>query len=119
MSVEEVAAHLERVDKALRAGKDVADDDKKVNITDLYFRYKWGGMSPSPLPNDALKKLKLVDRTTDSRWLPYFDGNGKHLGVYRTNPGYYWLLRFDGALTQHWLDHVGTAADVEGRFGNR
>ena len=45
------------------------------------------------------------------------DGNGKHLGVFRTNPGYYWLLRFDPALTQHWLDHIGTALDVAAKFG--
>ncbi len=117
MSADEVATHLARVDKALRAGKEVADDEKAVNITDLMFRYKWGGTGPTPLPGDALTKMKLVDRTTDGRWLPYFDGNGTHLGVYRTIPGYYWLLRFDSALTQHWLEHVGTAADVHERFG--
>lgn len=117
MSADDVAKHLERVDKAIRGGKEVPDADKSVNITDLYFRYKWGGMGPTPLPGPALKQINVVDRTTDSRWLPHFEGNGRHLGVYRTIPGYYWLLRFEAALTQHWLDHVGTAADVAERYG--
>lgn len=119
MSVEDVASHLQRVDKAVLKSKKVTDDDMAVNITDLFFRYKWGGTGPTPLPEDALKRLSLVDRTTDSRWLGYFDGNGRHLGVYRTIPGYYWLLRYDAALTQHWLEHVGTAADVDERYGKR
>lgn len=117
MSVEDVASQMDRVDNAIRKGKEVGDEEKAVDITDLMFRYKWGGMGPTPLPEDAMKRLKVLDRTTDSRWLPYFDGNGTHLGVYRTIPGYYWLLRFDSALTQHWLEHVGTAADVNERFG--
>ena len=117
MSAEDVAKHLERVDKAIRGGKEVPDAEKSVNITDLYFRYKWGGMGPTPLPGPALKQINVVDRTTDSRWLPHFEGNGRPLGVYRTVPGYYWLLRFEPALTQHLLDHVGTAHDVAERYG--
>jgi len=117
MSADEVADTLRRVDKDILDGKEVSDDDKSINITDLYARYKWGGAGPTPLPDDAKKRLRIEERTTDSRWMGHFDGNGREVGVYRTVIGYYWLLRFDPSLTQHWLVHVGTAADVADRYG--
>ena len=117
MSAEEVADTLRRVDKNILDGKDVSDDEKSINITDLYQRYKWGGAGPTPLPDDAKKRLRIEERTTDSRWMSHFDGNGREVGVYRTVIGYYWLLKFDSSLTQHWLVHVGTAADVADRYG--
>lgn len=117
MSVEEAKAHIDRVDRALRKGGAVEDDDRTVNLTDCYRRYGWGGAGPTPLPEDALKQLALLERTGDDRWSKHFLSNGVHLGLYRSNVGYYWLLRYDGALGQHFLEHAGTAHDVEQRFG--
>ncbi|MCA9604215.1 MAG: hypothetical protein KC619_01385 [Myxococcales bacterium] len=117
MSAEDVAKHLKRVDKEILAGNEVPDEDRCVNITDLYHRYKWGGVGPTPLPGPACDRFGLVERTADSRWMRHFDGNGRELGVYRTTIGYYWLLRYDASLKQHYLEHVGTAADVDERYG--
>ncbi len=117
MSAEDVAKHLKRVDKEILAGKEVPEADRSVNITDLYHRYKWGGLGPTPLPGPALQRFDIVERTADPRWMKHFDGNGRELGVYRTIVGYYWLLKFDSALKQHFLEHVGTAADVDQRYG--
>lgn len=117
MSVEEAAGHIDRVDRSLRRGIAVEDDDKSLNITGLYRRYGWSGGGPAPLPDDAMKQMKLLERTGDDRWSKHFLASGVHLGLYRTNVGYYWLLRYDGALGEHWLDNVGTAQDVEQRFG--
>ena len=117
MSAEEVAKHIMVVDKDVLAAKEVKGEDLSVNITDLYFRYKWGGVGPTPLPGPAVKKLQLMERTTDARWMSHFDGHKIDVGVYRSNVGYYWLLRFDPALTQHFLEHVGTAADVNDKYG--
>ncbi|MCB9597929.1 MAG: hypothetical protein H6719_34755 [Sandaracinaceae bacterium] len=119
MNVEEVAKHLKRVDKLVLASSEVPEEDLSVNITDLYNRYKWGGAGPTPLPGAALSRLDLVERTADARWMRHFDGNGRELGVYRTTVGYYWLLRFDPALKQHSLQHVGTAADIDQRYGSQ
>lgn len=117
MSVDEAMSHIDRVDRALRKGSAVGDDDKSLNLTGLYRRYGWGGGGPAPLPDDAMKQLKLLDRTGDDRWSKHFRSNAVHLGLYRTNVGYYWLLRWDSALGEHWLDNVGSAHDVEERFG--
>jgi|SRR5687767_12561830 hypothetical protein len=115
-SGEEVAAHIERVDKVLNGRGKVADEDKAINIQALYARYGWGDAATS-LPGDALSKLRLEDKTPDPRWAKHFLGNAMHLGVYRSRIGFYWILRFDAALRQHWLENVGSAYDVEQRFG--
>ncbi len=117
MSAEEVASQIASVDRRLRDGLEVDAADKSINLTSLYRRYGWSGGGPSPLPGDAQKKLNIGDRTSDDRWSAHFLGNGRHLGVYRSQIGYYWLLRYDGAMSEHWLDHAGTAFDVEQRFG--
>ena len=117
MSVDETAGRIDRVDRAMRKGGDVEEADRSINITGLYRRYGWSSGGPAPLPDDAMKQLKLVERTGDDRWSKHFRANGVHLGLYRTNVGYYWLLRYDGALGEHFLDNVGTAHDVEQRFG--
>lgn len=117
MNVEDVAKHLKAVDKRILKGEDVPAEETSVNITDLYNRYKWGGAGPTPLPGPACKRLDVIERTADARWMRHFDGNGRELGVYRTTIGYYWLLRFDSALTRHYLEHAGTAADVDEKYG--
>jgi hypothetical protein len=118
MSAEEVAAQIERVDKALNGRGNVSDEDKNINIQPLYVRYTWGA-KPTPLGTDAQAKLKLEDKTGDQRWAAHFQGNPKHLSVYRSRVGFYWMLRYDDALSQHWLENVGSAHDVEQRFGKK
>ncbi len=117
MSLEEIASHIDGVDRRTRDGAEVDAAEKSINVTGLYRRYGWGSGGPTPLPGEGLPKLKLLDKTADDRWSAHFLGSGRHLGVYRTNVGYYWVLRYDGAMSEHWLDHVGTALDVEARFG--
>lgn len=119
MSAEEVAAQIERVDKALNSprGK-VPDEDKNICLEPLYSRYGWGSKA-TPLNAEALAKLKLEDKAGDPRWAAHFLGNPQHLSVYRSRVGFYWLLRYDGALSQHWLENVGSAHDVEQRFGKK
>lgn len=117
MSAEEVVSQIADVDRRLRDGKQVSDAEKQINITGLYRRYGWGGNSPTPLPAAAQKKLNLGDRTSDSRWNKSFLANKRYLALYRSQIGYYWALRFDGAMNEHWLDHAGSAYDVEQRFG--
>lgn len=117
MSAEEVAGQIDSVDRRTRDGAQVESAEQSINLTGLFRRYGWGGPGPSPLPADAQKRLKITDRTADSRWSKHFLGNGRHVGLYRSLIGYYWLLRYDGAMSELWLDHVGTAHDVEQRFG--
>lgn len=117
MSAEEVASQIADVDRRLRDGHEVPAAEKSINITGLYRRYSWGGSGPAPLPADAQKRLNVSDRTGDNRWSKHFMGNGRHLGVYRSLIGYYWLLRYDGAMSEHWLQNVGSAFDVEQRYG--
>jgi hypothetical protein len=117
MSVEEAAGEIDRIDRSLRGGGQVADDEKTINLTPLYRRYGWGGGAPSPIPNDAQQKLKISERASDARWSKHFSSNRTHISIYRSQIGYYWLLRYDSALGEHLLEHVGTAADVEQRFG--
>lgn len=117
MNAEEVVAHLSRVDRALNERKSVDEADLTLNITSTYRRYGWAGSGPSPLLDDAQKKLQLSDKTGDSRWSKRFRANPKYLGIYRTRVGYYWLLRYDGALGEYFLDHAGSAHEVEQRFG--
>lgn len=117
MSAEEVASQIASVDRRLRDGQEVPASEKSINITGLYRRYGWGGGGSSPLPADAQRKLNISDRTGDNRWSKHFMGNGRHLGVYRSQIGYYWLLRYDSAMSEHWLDHKGSAFDIEKQFG--
>lgn len=117
MSAEEVSAQIERIDRQLNTRKEVSADEKNINISGLYSRYSWGGRGPSPLPSDGLKRLKLEDKTGDARWSKHFQGHGTHIGVYRSRVGFYWLLRYDRAVSQHWLENVGSAFEVEQRFG--
>ncbi|MBX3275716.1 MAG: hypothetical protein KF729_35980 [Sandaracinaceae bacterium] len=119
MNVEDVAKHLKRVDKQVLAGQEVPPEDRSVNLTGLYERYKWGGPGPTPLPGPACQKLDVIERTADARWMRHFDGNGRELGVYRSIVGYYWLLRYDPGLKQHFLEHAGTAADIDTRYGSK
>ncbi len=88
---------------------------KRIDLSALYKRYSWGN-GPTPLSNKAQRALKLADRTSDERWSRAFQ-DGRHLGVYRSNIGYYWVLRYDGSLSTHALVHAGTAADVTAKFG--
>jgi len=118
MKVEDVVGQIARVDRTIRNGDAVEDADRSINITGLYRRYGWGGAGPTPLSDDAQKQLQLADRTADDRWSEHFRANGRDLGLYRSLVGYYWLLRFDGAIGEHWLDHVGTAHDTATRFGD-
>ncbi|HJL15596.1 MAG TPA: hypothetical protein RMH99_08075 [Sandaracinaceae bacterium LLY-WYZ-13_1] len=117
MNADEVVSHIRRVDRTIRDGDPVDDADKSINISGLYTRYGWGRTGPAPLPDDAQESLQLADRTADDRWSEHFRANGRHLGVYRSLVGYYWLLRYDGAIGEHWLDHVGTAHDTATKFG--
>lgn len=117
MAIEDTANAIQQTDRNIRDNKPVTDADRKINISSYYNQYRWGGPGPTPLPPDALKKLVIDDRTTDARWVASFNGNGRKLGVYRSQIGYYWLLRYDGALSQHWLEHIGTAHDTNERFG--
>lgn len=117
MNAEEIVAHLSRVDRALNDRKTVDEADLTLNITSAYRRYGWAGAGPSPLQGDALKKLLLLDKTGDARWSKRFRSNPKYLGVYRTQVGFYWLLRYDGALGEYFLDHAGSAHELVQRFG--
>ena len=99
MSAEQVEEQITRADKALREGQDVPKDQLSINLTSLYRRYSWSRGGPAPLPNDALKKLKLSDMTGDARWMAHFSSSAKQLGVYRTLVGYYWILRYDRCST--------------------
>ena len=117
MSVEQAAKQIETTDKALRDGREVDKDGLVINLTTLYRRYGWSKGSATPLPKDALTKLKISDRTGDPRWMVYFNRSGKQLGVYRSNVGYYWILRYESMLGEHYLEHAGTAADVEAKYG--
>ena len=117
MSAEEVAEHIRRVDRLILKGTEVPEEDLTLNIASLYDRYKWGGAGPTPLPGDATKRLGLEEKTTDSRWLNHFAKSSLELGVYRSVIGYYWLLRFDPELKNHHLEHAGTAADINDKYG--
>ncbi|MGE0791493.1 MAG: hypothetical protein AB7S26_37810 [Sandaracinaceae bacterium] len=118
MSVEDVAKEIQRVDKALRDGKKLPAGELSINLTTLYRRYSWGrGSSASPLGNDAQAKLQLADRAGDARWRAHFQRGGKQIGVYRSLIGYYWILRYESMLGEHYLDHAGTAADLEAKYG--
>lgn len=118
-SAEDLIAFMERVDTEIRAEEPVSRADKTINISSLYQRYRWGDGGPIPLPPEAARRLQLADRTRDDRWVHSFNGGRRFLGIYRSNVGYYWLLRFDGALSEHFLDHIGTAHDAEVRFGGK
>lgn len=118
MSAQEVASSIASVDRRLRDGEPVEDSERSINLTGLYRRYDWGGARPKPLPSDAQKQLGLSDRSTDERWSKHI-GGARHLAIYRSQVGYYWLLRYDSAMSEHWLEHVGTAFDVERQFGKR
>ena len=117
MTLEEVAAKIDSVDRRLNTSRAVEEAEKSINVTSLFVRMSWH--APTPIPDDALKKLKLIDRASDDRWLKHFLGNARHLGLYRSNVGYYWMLRYEGGMRETYLDHVGSAADVEKRFGQR
>jgi len=117
MSAEEVAEHIKRVDRLVLKGTEVPAEDLTVDIAGLYTRYKWGGPGLTPLPGAAVTRLGLVEKTTDARWLRHFDGHARHVGVYRSAIGYYWLLRYDPELKHHHLDHAGTAADINDKYG--
>ena len=117
MSAEDVAAQIQKADKELRDGKSVSRDELTVNLSPLYKRYRWSMGGATPLPGDALKKLKLADRTSDPRWMAYFNKSAKFIGVYRTQVGYYWILRYESMLNEHYLDHAGSAADLEEKYG--
>jgi hypothetical protein len=117
MSIEEVASQIDGVDRRTRSGAEVDASEKSINITGLYSRYGWSSGGPAPLPGDSLPKLKVADLTADGRWAAHFLGSSRHLGVYRTNVGYYWVLRYAGAMSETWLDHIGTAHDMVTRFG--
>jgi len=114
-SSEEVEKHILAVDRKLRDGREVDATDKRIDLSALYKRYSWGN-GPTPLSDKAQRALKLADRTSDERWSRAFQ-DGRHLGVYRSNIGYYWVLRYDGSLSTHALVHAGTAADVTAKFG--
>ena len=119
-SVEELKAQVQRVDQEIRNDNPVDADEKTINITSHFNRYRWGAGVPNPLPPEALSQLGFVERTTDERWIQHFRRNaGKHVAVYRSLVGYYWLLRYESGLGEHWLDHIGTAHDTAARFGPR
>lgn len=119
MSAEDVAKEMMRIDKEFRDGREVGEPDRSINITGLYRRYDWGGAGPTPLSGPACKRLGISDRSADTRWMNYFNGHRSDLGIYRTQVGYYWLLRFDPAMGEHYLDHAGSAADVNERYGQK
>ncbi len=117
MSAEQVAEQIQRVDRALNNGQAIAASDKSINLTTLYRRYGWSRGGATTLPAEALAKLKLTDRTGDPRWMAYFNKSAKQLGVYRTMVGFYWILRYEPMLNEHYLDHGGSAADIEAKYG--
>lgn len=117
MSAEEVAQQIQRTDKALRDGRSVPPEELSINLTSAYRRYGWSRGAAAPLPDEALKKLNLRDMTGDPRWMTSFKKAGKLLGVYRSLIGYYWILRYEAMLNEHFLDHAGTAADLEAKYG--
>jgi hypothetical protein len=117
MSAEEVAQQIARTDKTLRDGKAVPPEELTINLTTLYRRYGWSRGAAAPLPADAQKKLNLSDRTGDTRWLAHFSRSARQLAVYRSQVGYYWILRYDTMLGEHFLEHAGTAADLEEKYG--
>src|SRR5262245_43482945 len=118
MKVEEAAKLIASVDRRLRDGKAVDDADRSVNLSALYRRYSWGA-PPCAIPDDAASTLRLVDKSADDRWRKHFIAHARDIAVYRSGVGYYWLLRFERALGETYLDHVGTAADVAERFGDK
>ncbi|MEM9188289.1 MAG: hypothetical protein AAGF12_03895 [Myxococcota bacterium] len=95
-----------------KTGKSVGAE---VDLKALYTRQGWG-MNAAPLTKAALKELELVDMTADSRWMPYFTKSKAHLGLYRSNVGCYWLLRYEAGFKQHLLEQIGTALAASKRF---
>ena len=114
-SSDEVEKHILAVDRKLREGREVDSGDKRLDLSALYKRYGWGN-GPTPLSDKAQQALKIADRTSDERWSRSFQ-DGTNLGIYRSNIGYYWVLRYDSAVSGHLLVHAGTAADVEKKYG--
>ena len=118
MKAEEVVQHIDGVDRRLNRLKKVPDEEKVLNLTATYRRYGWAADGVAkPLSDDACKQLRLEDKSGDGRWSGYFRQSSRDLAIYRSHIGFYWVLYFDNALSEHFLQHVGSAADVEARFG--
>lgn len=114
---EEVVEHMEKVDSTLKDGREVSKAEFTINIRRLYRRYEWSdGPGPTPIPPSGIRKLRVRDVTGDRRWGEHFRGHKTHIAVFRTNYGFYWLLRFDPFDQDHVLEHLGSAAKVEKRF---
>lgn len=119
-SAEEIRARVEAVDRAVRDGDPVPSHDLKINVTSTFRRHKWGdGIRPSALTRDALKLLGMQDLTYDKRWVKYFENRANEVAIYRSMVGMYWLLRYDPAMGEHWLDHLGTAAKAGEKYGTK
>ena len=118
MKTEDVAKQIDSVDRRLNKLKKVSDEEKSINLTGCYRRYSWGADGvATPLPGDATKELRLEDRTGDGRWSKSFAASSRDLALYRSPIGFYWVLRFDTSLNEHFLIHVGSAADVVAEYG--
>lgn len=116
MNIDDAIAAIEGVDRRLNAGSAVDAAERTINLTGLYRRYSWGGGGAAPIPEPAVKQLQLTDRTGDDRWSKYFTSNSRDLAIYRSRIGFYWLLRYDTALGEHFLDHAGSAHEVATKY---
>jgi hypothetical protein len=117
MKIEDVVAQMQRVDKALRAGKAAEPSEMQISIGRLYNDCLWGGPEATALPPEALKELQVEDMTADSRWSKHFINHPTHLGLYRTRVGYYWLLSYDALRRDHVLQHAGAAGEAAKTYG--
>ena len=93
----------------------VKSDHKPPNLdlTNLYIKRNWGDL-PAPVPPAGLRELQLVDVTSDPRWSTQIKGS--RLGLYRTNAGAHWLLRYHASFGEHQLEYVGTELTCNERF---
>ena len=117
MRTEEIVAAIESVDRRLNKSQAVPEEDRLINISPAYAHYGWGHKA-APIPEEALAALKLEDKSGDRRWERHFRRSRFDVGVYRSSVGFYWCLRYDTAMGEHFLVHVGSAADVAESFGD-
>jgi hypothetical protein len=116
-NAQEVVAHMEEVDQTLRDHRELDPDHVlSMNIHRAYTRHDWGGNTATPIPPAGLRMLRLRDVTADRRWGKHFAGHRTHVALYQRTSGFYWLLRFDPYDRDHYLDHIGSVADVEAKI---
>ena len=116
-SVSEICSEIRAADKVLRDTGELTES-KELNIT-RWYNIAGGVTGPTPFSGKLVSELELFDRTADPAWEAHFLGSAREIGIYRSNLGGYWLLRYESAFREHWLEQVGTVEAVAKRFGGR